>query len=276
MSLASFLHRSTLACLAALLLAPMAARAATFDEMVVFGDSISDWEYNPYDVPEARAPFPYWSERVRMAGTVKSLRNYSRAGAFVQDRNIDPKKPENVHKTFKFQVDDWVGHGAPLKAKAVCAVYLGYNDIGAQNFAPLADLSKAKATYAREVDRLIAHGCTSGSRQLLLVRVHQLCRNPKNHNISCSRSITWNGYVDQVARARGAGKPGAHVREVDVYGRFEKIYAHPADYGYTNVTTFSQSAANSGSSILYWDGNHFGWLGHKSIAKAFLDVLKPL
>lgn len=275
------LHRLTSAGLGALLLLASFAfsasgRAATFGELVIFGDSYSDWQYSPYTAAGVRAPFRYWPESLKAAGYFKSLRNYAKAGAFAQDGKINIKLPRNERRTFKAQIDAWIAGGAPLKSKAVCAVYLGYNDIQAQAFATLGNLANSRDALARGVDRLIGRGCTAAGRYLLLVRVHQWCRNPKSKNISCSRTTTFNGYVDQVARERGAGRPDSRIRVVDVYTLFENIFARPGDYGYTNIATPSEAAGKSGSTILYWDENHFGWLGHKSIAKAFQKVLNAL
>lgn len=227
------------------------AGAATFDEMVVFGDSYSDPSYGG-----SRATFKVWTENLRDSGAVRSLRGYAVSGATAQDGS----------NSFKAQVDAWVRQGDPLRANAVCVAYFGYNDIRLS-----LSLEVARAAYGRQVDRLVQRGCTSSGRYLLLVRIHQWCRTPGGI-VSCSRTTTWNSYVDQIARRLGS----ARVRTVDVYGRFERIFADPAAAGYSNVTTSSRAAGDAGSTVLYWDRYHFGWAGHRTLASIVAGVLRRL
>ena len=115
-------------------------------------------------------------------------------------------------------------------------VYFGYNDIKADK-----SLSNAKNQYRAQVDRLIANGVTQGQCRLVLCLLHDWSRNPGATRSYRARVTEWNRHVRNVAAAR----PNCVV--VDLFSLFERVFADPGAYGFTNVTQPNRALSASRS-----------------------------
>ena len=244
MTLAAFRRRDLLGLLAGAAAAPLlpeAADAATPPTLLVFGDSYS---------VEGRMGTRGWSQQLRQSGSAGATLSLAKSGATAGGTTTSGRG------SFTGQVNTWRNqHGGRLMDRTV--VYLGYNDLNRS----AASFSAARSRYAAQVDRLIAAGLTSGNRRLILIELHDWSRYPGS--VSRSRVTSWNRWV----RAVAATRPGCVT--VDLLGLFDRVYARPGSYGFTNVTR--PNRALSATTYLYLDTNHFGSHGLRLIA----DAIRP-
>ena len=189
---------------------------------------------------------PDLADQIDASGAARILVNMAVSGATAAGTN--------GLKTLDGQVDRWI---AGYKAAGVperTVIYMGNNDVA---FGP-ASLSAALNRYGAQVDRLIANGVTLGSRRLVLCLLHDWSRNPDSTRSFRSRARSWINGLVSIAAAR------PNVVTVNLFKRFEDVFAHQGDYGLTNLTVASKPL--SATTHLYFDGNHFGRKGHAIIA----------
>ena len=223
-------------------LAMAGERRAALGSVLVFGDS--------YSVPYWKQ-VRNWAEQLRAAGKVVVSANHAVSGATASGGGGTG--------TFAGQLDAWFRGGARLADTTI--VYFGHNDVHRG-----LDLAKARAAYAKGIDWLVAAGATQGGRRLLLALIHDWSRNPGAGPSHRSRVATWNQGVRAVAKAR------ANVQLVDLFGRFQRVFASPGRHGLTDVTTANPAA--SASTHLFHDPLHFGEQGQRIVAEAIESVLR--
>jgi lysophospholipase L1-like esterase len=140
-------------------------------------------------------------------------------------------------------------------------VYFGTDDLVA-----LKSQATVRANYQRAVDRLVAGGATAGTRRLILVQVHDVSRNPGVTTDERAKVTSLNAFIKKISRAR------PHIFTVNLGALFDRVFADPADVGFTNVTT--ADPARSATTALYFDANHFGKRGQTLIANEVAKVLR--
>ena len=214
---------------------PAAAAVPTF---IALGDSYT---------ASYRNGIPSWADQIDADGAAEVLVNLAVSGSTAEGVNIK--------KTFDGQVDAWIRDHKARGVPDRTVVHFGYNDLKADK-----SLSNAKNQYRAQVDRLIANGVTQGQRRLVLCLLHDWSRNPGATRSYRSRVTEWNRHVRNVAAAR----PNCAV--VDLFSLFERVFADPGTYGFTNVT--EPNRALSATTHLYADVGHFGRKGQALIARA--------
>jgi phospholipase/lecithinase/hemolysin len=212
--------------------------AATVPTFVALGDSYT---------ASYRNGIPSWADQTDGGGDARVLVNLAVSGSTAEGVNLA--------KTFDGQVDAWIRDHKPKGVPDRTVVYFGYNDIKADK-----SLSNAKNQYRAQVDRLIANGVTQGQRRLVVCLLHDWSRNPGATRSYRSRVSEWNRHVRNVAAAR----PNCVV--VDLFSLFERVFADPGAYGFTNVT--DPNRALSATTHLYADVGHFGRKGQALVARA--------
>jgi lysophospholipase L1-like esterase len=220
---------------------PAAAAVPTF---VALGDSYT---------ASYRNGVPSWADQIDGGGAAKVLVNLAVSGATAEGANLA--------KTFDGQVDAWVRDHKPKGVPDRTVVYFGYNDVKANK-----SLSNAKNQYRAQVDRLVANGVTQGQRRLVLCLLHDWSRNPGATRSYRSRVTDWNRHARNIAAAR----PNCVV--VDLFALFERVFADPGAYGFTDVT--EPNRALSATTHLYADVGHFGRKGQALIARAVKPKLR--
>lgn len=224
-----------------------AGRGAGSPSVLVFGDS--------YSAPDRVKGVRNWIEQLQASDRVGRVINLavgkSKAGGFQQDSQ----------RSFHGQVNLWLNREGGVLTD-VTVVYLGYNDIASARYG----LARSKRLYAQEVDRLIAGGVTANGRCLILVNLHDWSRNPRSEPGARQRVLEWNDFL----RSLQQGKP--NVKIADVFAQFERIFADPGQFGFTNITSGSRKA--SFTTALYIDSAHFGEKGFSFVAKVLADTMR--
>ncbi len=225
--------------------------ATTVDEVrvtraTIFGDSYSvrnSW------------PFQVWDERLEAEGVFNEVDNRSIGGTAAASRR----------KPFKALVDAWMQDDGAFGPGELALVYLGHNDIGDGSHP--ARLAQSKDAFRTEVDRLVAAGATAPNRRLFLLLIHDWGKSPGHPrpNIAHQLTLDWNNFLISYANSHD------RAVAVDLYTVFERVFADPAFFGFTNVTT--PDPAHADSTALYYDDIHFGGAGQRLIARVVRHYL---
>jgi lysophospholipase L1-like esterase len=217
---------------------------AAVKTFVAFGDSYT----RTY-----RAGIPTWADQINASGAAKMLVDLAVSGSFAAG--------SNAATTLDGQVDRWIGTYKSRGVPDRTVIYMGNNDVGFGG-----SLTTAMNQYRAQVDRLIANRVTYGSRRLVLCLLHDWSRNPSSTTSVRSRVRWWNDHLASIAAAR------PNVVTVNLFTRFEDVFAHRTKYGLVNVTAPNKSL--SATTYLYFDGYHFGRKGHAIIAKEVVPKLQ--
>lgn len=230
------------------------ADMALGDRLTVFGDSYSDIRSTTY-------PFPKWSEQVLTAGYVRWLRSFALGGSIANDLGREGR----TEATFKAQVDRFARSPGLRYRRDVIAVHLGQIDVIRHAYPESADLSRAKADYKRQLDRLIGLGATGDNRRILLFLAPDRGFNRGDATIVRKRTRQWNHWLTSLAANRHG------VGTVDLFTTVDRVRANPAMYGLTNI--WRGDPVNHETTALLYDTSHFGRRGHEIIASVFAEAL---
>jgi len=215
-----------------------ATSAAAVPSFVAFGDSYTFPNY---------LKVPGWADQLKSNGLARQIVNLAWPGATAE--GLDRRN------TFDGQVDMWLGSYRPNGLPDRTVVYFGNNDV--RTARPLAPV---RQQYRTQVERLIAAGANWGTRRIVLCLLHDWSRNPEAEFNVRARVQEWNAFVAKLGRDK------RNCIVVDLFQLFEDVFAKPAKYGLTNVTT--PHYALSSSTHLFADGLHFGRKGQTLIRNA--------
>lgn len=266
-------HRHALSTALALALLAMGARPAAAEtygflvdpnlsipRVTSFGDSYSKLRRVEQDPVTGRwVRIRNYLEQPQAEGQVKGLAGYGESGATAANVTVNGKK-----NSFSQQIDRWVAAGGTFGSREATTVFFGYNDIN-----HFSDLTRSQEDYKAGVKRLISRGANSGDRRVFLFLAHDWGKNPAQkgdpNGVYRARTKAWNSGVTAFAKTWSK----KNVVAVDLFTAFENVFASPATYGLTNVTTVD--LANSATTALYADANHFGEKGQDIIQQVFLS-----
>lgn len=284
--------------LAGLLLAALlivSAAAGTFDELVVFGDSLSDVGNiaqatfgiypNSYYYEDRFSNGPVYAEYLA-AGLGLPALLHSRAGgtnyAYGSALTSGTAFPNNlVVRDVDDQVDQYLAsHSAG--AGSLFLFLAGANDlVGGVNF------NTAAGNLIDDVERLIS----AGASQFLVLNLPLLGYTPRyNPNPTAlaeynARTRQFNtALADELADVR-ANNPAVSLWTFDVAELFTQMLASPDAFGFTNVTdpaapglqagpeTYdTQAIVSNPEEYLFWDDFHPTAAAHALLGDRLLDL----
>lgn len=217
-----------------------AAAAPTIGKVAVLGDSYS---------LKTRSDVKGWVQQLVDRNAVSVVINASKEGALAS--------AASGSQSLLGQVD-----AVLAKPRAdFTIVYFGTEDLINRASQP-----KIKANYQKAVDELVAGGTTSGDRRLVLVQVHDVSRNPGVTTDERAKVTSVNALIKSIVASR------PNIVTVNLGSFFDGVFADPAKFGFTNVTT--ADPGRSKSTALHFDDNHFGKKGQTLIANQIEKVLK--
>jgi phospholipase/lecithinase/hemolysin len=209
--------------------------SVSIDRLWAFGDSYTKAN---------RKAFPNWAEQMKADLEVGTLKDFAVSGATA---GVYSGSTNNLTT----QVNRFRNAAPTFHGRDLTVVYMGYNDIDGGTDPAGADLANAKSNYKTQLGRIIATdgGATASGRRVLVVMVHNWHRVPyyvqsDSLNVMGSRTQVWDSFVAQTA----AAKP--NVIAVDLYDALEYVFDHPAQYGFTNITT---PDPNNSATTAFWD-----------------------
>jgi phospholipase/lecithinase/hemolysin len=261
-----------------------AARVAiAYDQLVVFGDSLSDVG-NTYSLtaganPPAPPYFPgrtsngpVWVEYLaprlglavptasRLDGTYAT--NYAYHGASVIGGSAVPSIQE--------QISTYLAGNSP-DADDLFVYWGGTNDFLAGQLNATVPANAA----ASQVASLAA----AGAKNILVLNLPPLGETPAVRNdplrraVANSLAITFNQTLaSQLAQLRPSLSPDVTISEFDVHGLFNRIFANPGSFGLTNVRDPALGPGGvvvpNPAEYLFWDTGHPTSAAHFILASA--------
>ncbi|OOG43526.1 autotransporter domain-containing protein [Rhodanobacter sp. C05] len=295
---------------AAMLLATtaQAAGSAPFDNVVVFGDSLSDTgqffssslnEYskfttNPGEVTVqiVAGHYGFNLQPSRVGGSDYA---YGGAGVITDDDGPDPSIP-----TITQQVTGYLANGAKADPNSLYMVWGGANDIfyhstqyGIGTIIAGAGETAAQATTninaaATQELVLINQLKQAGANYLVVFNLPNIGDTPSAHQDEAlvpGIETFLTGVSQSYNQTLNAGL-GSHTLAVNTYALFEQVVADPAKYGFTNISTPACTTSSShdcdGSTLvapgadqtyLFADGVHPTTAAHAMLAQVVLSEL---
>ena len=295
---------------AAMLLATTAhaAGSAPFDNVVVFGDSLSDTgqffstslnEYskfttNPGEVAVqlVAGHYGFNLQPSRVGGSDYA---YGGAGVITDDDGPDPSIP-----TITQQVTGYLANGTKADPHSLYMVWGGANDIfyhstqyGIGTIFPGAGETAAQATAninaaATQELVLINQLKQAGANYLVVFNLPNIGDTPSAHQDAAlvPGIETFLTSVSQSYNQTLNAGLGSHTLAVNTYALFEQVVANPAKYGFTNITTPACTTSSShdcdGSTLvapgadqtyLFADGVHPTTAAHAMLSQVVLSEL---
>src|SRR4051812_49417744 len=273
------------------------AVAASFGNLVVFGDSLSDIG-NIAQAPFLNEPGPYyWNGRFSNGpvyaetlatglGLAKLARSTTSGGtdfAYGGAKTSGTSFPDNL---FVQDIDDQVGQylgSRTANASTLYTIFAGANDMleGQTNISiPISSLQSS-------INRLI----TAGARNLLVFNLPPLGNAPR-FNTNQTTLIQYNTRTQQFNTALAtmldsvhASNPAVTVNRFDVTALFGQAFANPQLFDLTNVTSSAAPGLAPGDTsydtskivanpnqYLFWDDLHPTAAVHLILAHRALDL----
>jgi phospholipase/lecithinase/hemolysin len=290
------MHRLQKHCLAAgvaLLpfLFPIAAKAATFSQVYVFGDSLSDTG-NVYRRTLRLYPRPpyfkgrfsnglVWNEYVTQGLGVELDRddNYAYGGTTTGDEDA-VSFPLLEFPGLQKQVRNFVEDNPVADPNALYLVWSGANDYLSGDVTnpaiPPNNLSTAITTLAQAGARTIMVGNLPDLGRLPSTR--QTADSDRFNRLSNQHNVNLARLLQRLDRTLD---PQVSLLTLDVDTLFDRARANPAEFGFRNVNRSCLSVPSCRSTpslqnrYLFWDDIHPTTAGHRQIAQLALDLLAP-
>jgi len=258
------------------------AAAQSFDNIIVFGDSLSDDgniyaltgnTFPPSTIQIAPGVFvpgyfdgrfsngPVWVEL--LPGYVSAL-NFAQGGALTNDQNVsDGLIPGALG--VEEQIDAFAG---PIGADDLVILWSGANDINA-----------GRSPFVAAVDQIdnVNELIDKGARTILVPNLPNLGATPAVNDtpaagLATLATLAFNGTLDQGIEGVVATRD-VNIIQMDVFSAFNIVLANPAAFGFINVTdacistpscvTASRAEQNR---FLFWDDIHPTAAGHQLLA----------
>ncbi|MDO8706740.1 MAG: SGNH/GDSL hydrolase family protein [Sulfuricaulis sp.] len=280
---------------------PLAASAASFSSLYIFGDSLSDPGNIPLVSGYGFPPAPYSDKRFSngpvavqylaplLGLPVDNSKNYAQGGAttgFVNVLNASSGGfiPSSALTGVRGQVNDYLDRTSSADANALYIVWAGPNDLmrsleNPATFNPAAAIGNALGNLSTAITDLN----NAGAQHFLVPNLPDLGKAPRFNGTSSQLGGTLlSGVFDQqLAAMLGQLKTDlqADIMSFNTFGLLNSVVANPAKYGFGNVTR--PCLANLACIIdpgiadryLFWDPIHPTTRGHELLALAMASSL---
>ncbi len=216
--------------------------------MRVFGDSYSDPSFT------RSLGSINWSQQLQAKGLVTHNANYAIGGARASTGEV---------RAFDQQINKALSSKTAIADGDLTIIYLGHNDIGRTGSPD--GLAKATNGYQNGVARLVEAGAANENRRIFVTQLSNWARGPGVSDGTAGQVQAWNTML------AGIANENPNIIAVDMYTPFERVFADPGAYGFTDVTTASPT--RSGIDALYHDSTHFGSRGQEIISRVYQHYL---
>lgn len=269
-----------------LILFTSASQAATFTDLVVFGDSLSDMgnRFNLDGTPAS--PYfngrasngPVWVETLAtnlgIAGFAASTNggtNYAYGGANTGPLGDSPPSLLDQSATY---LTDVAGMADP---NALYVIFGGGNDI--RDF----DTSST----AINIGTIISDLAGAGATNIVVANLPNVGRTPDaiDAGLSLPAQLLTTGANAQIATvvANSEASLGLDIIELDVFAFLESVFATtPAPFGLTDLTqrcydpTVSPTPCANPAEFLFWDGIHPSAVAHEELGNFAFAAIVPV
>lgn len=277
-------------------LVPIKAIAATFSQLVVYGDSLSDLGRAAAATGGAAPPYsavfgggrfsngPIWVEYLAASleipadgnPAINRATNFAVGGATTGTANIiQPLIPFPIPALNGIQKQ--VNDNVVTDPDALYVIWGGANDY---LFAGITDPGIPVGNLFTDINTLIDRG----ARNILVPNLSNLGALPSTRNLGATAIDLNNltafhnaGLVANIADLNRA-RPDVNLNLLDVNGLFNRVVANPSSFGFTDVTnqciTATTVCANP-SANLFWDEVHPTTEGHRLIGELAFNTVSP-
>jgi len=262
-----------------------AASARPFTQLIVFGDSLSDTG-NLFAATDGAIPSsppyyaghfsngPIWVEFLAAELGVL-VQDYALGGALTGRANWfdDPGIPAEFPGVLD-EIDLFLAlNGGVADPHALYVVWAGANDFFVAP-APTT-IGPAVANLVTAVRTLAAQG----ARYIVVPTMPDLGLTPDGIASGFSTELAALTAAFNVALKTGLARGGLHVTVVDTFRLFHDIVDHPAEFGFTDVTTACLnpdplSVCSNPDEHLFWDSVHPTTRGHAILADQIHDRVR--
>ncbi len=267
------------------------AGSAPFDNVVVFGDSLSDNGNISSLTPG--------SERMRFTtnpGLVASelvARHYgftlepsTSGGTDYAWGGAQSAKDLGVVVSAKTQVDQYLaGNGARADSHALYTLWVGANDILNLDFSQ--DLNAQMVNAANAEVATLKTLQQAGARYIVVYNLPDVSKTPAVNSTPLATFAGQLGSLYNSTLNEGIATLGVGILPVNTYALLNQVIADPARYGFSNVTDRACTTASSidcttatlvvpdaGTSYLFADGVHPTTAAHAMLAQVVMSELQ--
>ncbi len=270
--------------------APAWANKTPFSKIVVFGDSVSD-NGNLFKLTGGAAPAPpYWQGRfsdgpiwveylAQDLGMTGLLDDYAVGGA-TSGTQVNGAPSDWPHGT-QSQIEQYLlSH--PGDPDALYIIWTGHNDIFIPiSETPMGDLDAARVAFVENMRNNIRMLWTAGAQHILVVNISDIGKGPgflaMGSEVSAWASWLASSFNQGLAGALNElAAEGVATIAMDAFASSDTVFAHPAQFGFVNVTVDPFPESRAGYSNF---GGHPSTQYHKVIAqsaeRSLVDYFSP-
>ena len=266
--------RSKLLVLASLILTSANAAFAasfSFNQLVVFGDSLSDngnaafalggtlpgnyapnaFTDGPNTSPKTTGPFGLWIDQFSALAAVPDPQpflanqfvNTNYAVASAQTGSANPQDISNQVAAFT------AAHPGGAPGNALYTIWGGAND--------LYNGTSSGAVAADNLYGNIQFLYSQGARQFLWLNLPQLGNTPRGSGTAAALNAQSTAFDQRWAIDLASLKlAGVNIVGVDINAEFNAIQANYTSFGFTNISSPAQGTSGNPNSYLFWDTEH--------------------
>lgn len=266
---------------------PCFVSAQSFTQIVAFGDSLSDVgnvNNQTFGISPGSGYFqgrfsngPVWIENVASSYSLPAL-DYSRKnGKNYAYGGVKTGSGSTSYFIFSFpnigtQINNYLGSNT-ANASTLYSLWGGGNDL----------MDNLAVNTQAVVNNLVNHVTAlnnAGGRYVIVPNLPPLGEIPKYRNTAnrtAYNTLTGN-FNSQLAAAMTTldGQLPIKIYQLDVQQMFNEVFANPAGYGFSNVTTqafANGSAVANPDQYLFWDDVHPTRIGHQQVAGRVTDLI---
>ena len=290
------------------LMFPLKVSAQNYDEIYVFGDSLSDtgnvFNVTKGAIPPSQTYFngrfsngPVWVEYLAsdLGLTFNPKTNFAYGGATTGFKNIGISSLPGLQQ----QINSFTSAKLYANPNALYIIWAGVNDYLDYFFVTIPDSTPPVTQVITQAVYNLSASLTSlaavGAKNIMVVNLPDLGKFPvigNNNQVSTLMSTSINihnssltAYLNFLSQQLS---PDINIIPLDVNSLVNRIIADPGEFGFTNVTESCvgnlsvvrinippQRVACTPDKFLFWDQVHPTTATHQLIGELAFSVLKP-
>ncbi|MBD2432273.1 autotransporter outer membrane beta-barrel domain-containing protein [Fischerella muscicola CCMEE 5323] len=273
-------------------LLPFKALAGDYEQLFIFGDSLSD-NGNLYRLTGGTIPLspPYFQGRfsngpvwVEILGSYFNIdanetTNYAVGGSTSGNTNVLSESLIIPLPALSSQINNFTSAPVTPSSNALFILWAGANDYLIQ---PIEKRATNTQVVVNNLSNAITILINKGARNIIVPNLPDLGKTPQERSLGTADSTTTlikshnsnlNTALQEIARTRNV-----NIIPLDIHALFDEVIDQPDRYGLTNINDpcFDQQAGTICSNpdeYLFWDNVHPTDRGHKFIAEYTEAVL---
>jgi phospholipase/lecithinase/hemolysin len=284
------------------LIFPIKVLAKDYDNIYVFGDSLSDIG-NVFNATNGIIPpsptyynghfsnGPNWVDYLAsdLGLTLNLKNNFAFGGATTGTENIGLATLPGLQQ----QINNFVAADETADPNALYIIWAGTNDYLSYFFDGEPNPSNTVANLSTALTSLVA----DGAKDIMVVNLPDLGKSPFA-NFTSQRLSLFSTFSSEHNSSLNTElqllsqqlSPNINIIELNVNSLFDRIVAAPEEFGFTNVTNScisedlsvvpidipTQQVSCNPKEFLFWDGVHPTTTAHKLIGELAFSALHPL